>query len=35
MIYVLEGHGLKHAVEEMLLHLTPTELPVQLSLIHI
>lgn len=29
MIYVLEGHGLKHAVEEMLLHLTPAELPVQ------
>ena len=29
MIYVLEGHGLKHAVEEMLLHLTPAELPAQ------
>lgn len=27
MIYVLEGHDLKHAVEEMLLHLVPTELP--------
>ena len=27
MIYVLEGHDLKHAVEEMLLHLAPTEIP--------
>lgn len=28
MIYVLEGHDLKHAVEEMLLHMRPAELPV-------
>ena len=24
MIYTLEGHALKHAVEEMLFHLLPT-----------
>ena len=24
MIYTLEGHSLKHAVEEMLFHLLPT-----------
>ena len=29
MIYRIEGHTLKHAVEEMLLHLTPTELPAE------
>lgn len=27
MIYVLEGHDLRHAVEEMLLHLLPTQTP--------
>ena len=31
MIYVLQGHDLKHAVEEMLLHLLPTERPVYAS----
>ena len=31
MIYVLQGHDLKHAVEEMLLHLQPTERPVYAS----
>lgn len=29
MIYVLEGHALKHAVEEMLLHLVPAEIPAE------
>ena len=34
MIYTLENHELKHAVEEMLFHLLPTE-TLTLSLIHI
>lgn len=29
MTYVLDGHILKHAVEEILLHLLPTEIPVR------
>ncbi len=29
MIYQLEGHGLQHAVEEILLHLIPAEIPAQ------
>ena len=27
MMYLLEGHSLRHAVEEMLLHLLPDETP--------